>query len=78
VSDYEAIEYLGPPTRLYDMGHTLCHTKGAYFVRCTYAFDLNLSQTISAQVDCDNGIIRLALTMDDVFSLVKEAKSLRS
>jgi len=40
-------------------------------------FDLNLSQTILAQVDRDCCIIRLVEIMDDVYSFVKEAEPMK-
>jgi hypothetical protein len=40
-------------------------------------FDLNLSQTILAQVDRDSCIIRLVEIMDDVYSFVKEAEPMK-
>jgi hypothetical protein len=40
-------------------------------------FDLNLSQTILAQVDRDNGIVHLAEIMDDILSFVKEAEPVK-
>jgi hypothetical protein len=50
-------------------------------VRSSYTihihFDLNLSQTILAQVDRDSCIVRLVEIMDDVFSFVKEAEPIK-
>ena len=50
-------------------------------VRSSYAtrmyFDLNLSQTILAQVDRDSCIVRLVEIMDDVYSFVKEAEPIK-
>ena len=40
-------------------------------------FNLNLSQTILAQVDRDSCIVRLVEIMDDVFSFVKEAEPIK-
>jgi len=40
-------------------------------------FDLNLSQTILAQVDRDSCIVDLVEIMDDVFSFVKEAEPMK-
>ena len=40
-------------------------------------FDLNLSQTILAQVNRDNGVIRLASIMDDALSFVEEAEPIK-
>jgi hypothetical protein len=50
-------------------------------VRSSYTphihFNLNLSQTILAQVDRDRCIVRLVEVMDDVFSFVKEAEPIK-
>src|SRR6266550_1495782 len=50
-------------------------------VRSSYTlhihFDLNLSQSILAQVDRDGCIVRLVEIMDDVFSFVKEAEPMK-
>jgi hypothetical protein len=47
-------------------------------VRSSYTlhihFDLNLSQSILAQVDRDSSIVRLVAIMDVVFSFVQEAE----
>ena len=40
-------------------------------------YDLNLSQTVLAQVDRDSRIVGLVETMDDVFSFVKEAEPIK-
>jgi len=40
-------------------------------------FDLDLSQTILDEVDCDSRIVGLVETMDDVFSFVKEAEPIK-
>jgi hypothetical protein len=57
------------------MEHTLCYTQGAFFV-CYNHHDLNLIQTILAQVDRDNCIVRLVETIDDVYSFVNEAEQI--
>ena len=46
-------------------------------MRWIYAFDPNRSQTILAQVDRDNGVVRLASIMDDAFFFVKEAEPIK-
>jgi hypothetical protein len=50
-------------------------------VRSSYTihmyFDLNLLQTILAQVDRDSYIVRLVEIMDDVYSFVKEAEPVK-
>ena len=49
--------------------------------RSSYAihihFDLNLSQTVLAQVDRDSAIVRLVGIIDDVLSFVKEAEPVK-
>lgn len=40
-------------------------------------FDLNLLQTILAQIDRDSCIARLVEIMDDVYSFVKEAEPMK-
>ena len=49
--------------------------------RSSYAihiyFDLNLSQTVLAQVDRDNAIVGLVEIIDDVLSFVKEAEPVK-
>lgn len=50
-------------------------------VRSSYTlhirFNMNLSQTVLAQVNRDSCIIRLVEVMDDVFSFVKEAEPIK-
>jgi hypothetical protein len=57
--------------------HPLYRTKGVFFVHCTYAFDMNVSQAILTQVDRDSRIVRLVSIMDDAFSFVKEAEPMK-
>jgi hypothetical protein len=56
--------------------HPLHHTKGAFLVRYEI-FYLSLSQSILAQVDRDDSIVRLVESMDDVYSFVKEAELIK-
>ena len=59
------------------MVYPLRHTQGARSLYAIRISDPRLSQTILAQVDRDNYIVRLVEVMDDVYSFVKEAEPIK-